>query len=425
MSVLLSVCHLDQFVVKRFCLIFFLHQLQTLIANWSVFVRIFFGQVDDTAFYESKVSIWRSKNVLPNLCLFHLSFADLEQKNQGFFRKTIGSVVKMAYHVSKEIFCREFFFSKKFFFYFSIGHWANFFCQFDGNLSAPLSLLFSVCQMDQFVVKTLLSKNFFPNIFGHWSQNDQSLFDFFSARLTTLHSTGARDQFEELRPFWKTLVCFIYHLRTLSQKIKAFFRKTIDRFVKIAHHVSKWIFCREFFSKKFFFYLIIGHWATFVCHFDENLSVPLSVLLSVCHLDQFVVKKSLSNFFFSISYGHVSQNYWSLLKFFSAKLTTLLSTSPKDQFEVKHLLWKVFVCFLSFSNIEREINGFFVGKQIAVLSKLLTTCQGDLLKIFLFWKSSFFAHHWSLIDFISGISTNNSLLCPQNCFLSVHCNILW
>ena len=248
---------------------------------------------------------------------------------------------------------------------------------------------------------------------------------FFSARLTTLHSTGARDQFEELRPFWKTLVCFIYHLRTLSQKIKAFFRKTIDRFVKIAHHVSKGIFCREFFSKKFFFYLIIGHWATFVCHFDENLSVPLSVLLSVCHLDQFVVKKSLSNFFFSISYGHVSQNYWSLLKFFSAKLTTLLSTSPKDQFEVKHLLWKVFVCFLSFSNIEREINGFFVGKQIAVLSKLLTTCQGDLLKIFLFWKSSFFAHHWSLIDFISGISTNNSLLCPQNCFLSVHCNILW
>ena len=121
MSVLLSVCHLDQFVVKRFCLIFFLHQLQTLIANWSVFVRIFFGQVDDTAFYESKVSIWRRKNVLPNLCLFHLSFADLEQKNQGFFRKTIGSVVKMAYHVSKEIFCRELFFEKVLFLF---QHWA-------------------------------------------------------------------------------------------------------------------------------------------------------------------------------------------------------------------------------------------------------------------------------------------------------------
>ena len=212
-----------------------------------------------------------------------------------FFRQKIfGKFVTTAYHVSKNILWR-FFLKKKSFFH----HWAlsDFFCHFDGNLSVKLSVLLSVCQMDQFVVKTFLSENFFPIIFGHWSQNDQSLFDFFSARLTTLHSTGARDQFEELRPFWKTLVCFIYHLRTLSQKIKAFFRKTINRFVKIAHHVSKGIFCREFFSKKFFFYLIIGHWSTFVCHFDENLSVPLSVLLSVCHLDHFVVKKNLSNFF--------------------------------------------------------------------------------------------------------------------------------
>ena len=144
---------------KNFCLIIFSPSITDIDRKLISLCSNFFGQVDDTGFYESKVSIWRKKNVLTNLCLFHLSFADLEQKNQGFFRKTIGSVVKMADHVSKEIFCREFF-SKKFFFYFSIGHWANVFCHFDGSLSVPLSVLFSVCQLDQFLVNKCLSKLF-------------------------------------------------------------------------------------------------------------------------------------------------------------------------------------------------------------------------------------------------------------------------
>ena len=70
---------------KKFVQFFFLHHFWTLIAKWSSFVRIFFGQVDDTAFYGSKGLIWGLKAVLTNFCLFYLSFADLESKNQGFF----------------------------------------------------------------------------------------------------------------------------------------------------------------------------------------------------------------------------------------------------------------------------------------------------------------------------------------------------
>ena len=97
--------------------------------------------------------------------------------------------------------------------------------------------------------------------------------------------------------FDKVFVCFFNDLWKLNGEITVFFRrKTIGSFVDPAYHVSKGLLCREFFPKNFSFF-IIGHWATFVCHFDEILSVPMSVLLSVCQLDQFVVKKVSSNFF--------------------------------------------------------------------------------------------------------------------------------
>ena len=288
-----------------------------------------------------------------------------------------------------------------------------------------MSVLLSVCQLDQFVVKKFLSNIFFLHQLQTLIANWSVFVRISSAKLTTLPFTSPRYQFDERKTFWQIFVCFIYHLRTLSKKIKAFFGKQ-------SAALSKWLTTcpRRFFAKNFFFKKVLflfQHWALSerFLSFRRKFVGPVVSTAFCLSLRPVCGEKILSNFFFSISYGHVSQNYWSLLKFFSAKLTTLLSTSPKDQFEVKLLLWKVFVCFLSFSNIEREINGFFVGKQIAVLSKLLTTCQGDLLKIFLFWKSSFFAHHWNLIDFISGISTKNSLRCRQNCFLSVHCNILW
>ena len=155
---------------KTFVQKFFYHHFWTLIAKWSVFVRIFFGQVDDTAFYGSKGSIWGLKAVLTNFCLFYLSFADLEQKNQGFFRKTIGSVVKMAYHVSKEVFCREFFFRKSSFSISALGIERTFYvisteicrsrCQY-----CFLFVNWPVCGEKIFV------KYFFHIIFGHSSKS--------------------------------------------------------------------------------------------------------------------------------------------------------------------------------------------------------------------------------------------------------------
>ena len=116
LSVLLFVCQLDLFVVKKsLSKLFFSNHIRTLIANLSVSVRILFGQVDDTAFYESKGSIWGQKTVLSKLSLLHLSFAYLEGKSQGFFQKTVSRFVKTANHVSKMILWRSFFWKSSFF----------------------------------------------------------------------------------------------------------------------------------------------------------------------------------------------------------------------------------------------------------------------------------------------------------------------
>ena len=169
-----------------------------------------------------------------------------------FFRqKIIGKFVTAAYHVSKNILWR-FFLKKKLFFI--IGHWATLVCHFDENLSVPMSVLLSVCQLDQFVVKKV-SSNFFLHKLQTLIANWSVFVRFFSAKLTTLPFTSPRYQFDEGKTFCQIFVCFIYHLRTLSQKIEAFFRKTFGRVVKIDHHVSRGIFCREFFFEKFSFFI--------------------------------------------------------------------------------------------------------------------------------------------------------------------------
>ena len=85
-TVLLSVCQLHQFVLKFFVSKnFFSQQFWILIANLSVFVQVFFNQVDDTVFYESERSIWRQTIVLTK---FFISFFILREhwtKKNGFF----------------------------------------------------------------------------------------------------------------------------------------------------------------------------------------------------------------------------------------------------------------------------------------------------------------------------------------------------
>ena len=254
MSVLLSVCHLDQFVVKRFCLIFFLHQLQTLIANWSVFVRIFFGQVDDTAFYESKVSIWRRKNVLTNLCLFHLSFAYLEQNNQGFFRKTIGSVVKMAFHVSNEIFCREFFFGKSSFSISALGNERTFSVISTEICRSRCQYCFLFVNQTRLLWKNFCQKFFFTSFLDIHPKIISLRPNFFSAKMTTLLSTSPKDQFEDITSFWQSFCLFFQWFLESERRNNGFFSSKNIR--QVCHNCLPRVqeyFVKIFFEKKIFF----------------------------------------------------------------------------------------------------------------------------------------------------------------------------
>ena len=138
---------------------------------------------------------------------------------------------------------------------------------------------------------------FFSHHFRTFSKKLSIFFETFSVNLTELHFTSPKDQFEDIILFWQSFCLFFFHyLPKLNGEITVFASK------KQSANLSNLLttYPRRFFEEYFFekvLFFIIGHWATFVCHFDEILSVPMSVLLSVCQLDQFVVKKVSSNFF--------------------------------------------------------------------------------------------------------------------------------
>ena len=199
--------------------------------------------------------------------------------------------------------------------------------------------------------------------------------------------------------FDKDVVCFFHVLLKLNGEITVFFCQKNNRQIcdiclpRIQEH-----FLKKFFLKKFFFF-IIGHWATFVCHFDEILSVQMSVLLSVCQLDQFVVKKFLSNIFFLHQLQTLIANWSVFVRIFSAKLTTLPFTSPRYQFDERKTFWQIFVCFIyHLRTLSKKIKAFF-GKQSAALSKWLTTCPRRFFaKNFFFKKVLFLFQHWALSE---------------------------
>ena len=148
---------------------------------------------------------------------------------------------------------------------------------------------------------------FFSHHFRTFNENLSNVFETFPVHLTKLHSTSPEDQFEDITLLWQSFsLCFFHVLPNLNRESSVFFRrKTIGRFVTTAYHVSGGIFCRKVFLTKFFFFFIIGHWATFFGHFDGSLTVPLSVLFTVCQIEQFVVKKFLSKLF--------SHHFWTLI----------------------------------------------------------------------------------------------------------------
>ena len=238
---------------KKFVQFFFLHHFWTLIAKWSSFVRIFFGQVDDTAFYGSKGLIWGLKAVLTNFCLFYLSFADLESKNQGFFSENNRQGCQnCSPRVHVDIL--QGFFFRKVFFYLIIGHWSTFVCHFDEKLSLPLSVLFSVCQLDQFLVKNVCRKI----LLHHLRTFSKILSVFFRKSFGQLNKTAFHVSRGKI---WgqnivltKMLFVFFHVLPKLNGEITDFFvKKTIGKFVTFPYHVSKKICWRSFFWKSSFF----------------------------------------------------------------------------------------------------------------------------------------------------------------------------
>ena len=288
---------------------FFSHHFRTFSKNWSIFSKLFRSSWQNCILPDHRI------NLRTYICfdkVFVCFFNDLWKLNGEI---TVFFVEKQseALSILLTTYPRGYFaenFLRKSSFFFIIGHWATFSCHFYGNLSVPFPVLFSACQMDQCVVKKLLSKYFFPIIFGHWSQNDQSLFELFPAKLTTLQSTGPRNQFEDLSPFWQTFVCFMYPLRTLSQKIKAFFRKTIDRVVKIAHHVSKGIFCWEFFFRKSSFSIsALGIERIFSVISTESCRSRCQYCFLFVNKTSLWWTKFRSKIFFHIIFGQSSKNY--------------------------------------------------------------------------------------------------------------------
>ena len=259
---------------------------------------------------------------------------------------------------------------------------------------------------------------FFSINYRHWSQIDQSLFEFFSAKLTTLPFTSPRYQFDEGKTFWQIFVCFIYHLRTLSKTIKAFFGKQ-------SAALSKWLTTcpRRFFAENFFFKKVLflfQHWALSerFLSFRRKFVGPVVSTAFCLSIRPVCGEQNFCQKFFSHHFWTFIQKLIVFVRiFFSAKLTTLLSTSPKDHFEVITLFWQSFCLFFQwFLESERRNNGFFSSKNNRqICHNCLPRVQEDFVKIF-FWKSSFF-HHWALSGFC--MSFQRKFVGPLSVLLSV------
>ena len=262
LSVLLSVCHLDQFVVKDFLSkTFFSYQFRILIeVDQSVFV-IFSAKLTTL---HSKSPMDQFEDIKPFRKSFvHLSVADLVRKSKSYFSENNRQVRQNCLPRVQGDLLKKFFW-KKIVFYFIIGHWAIFFCHFDKILLLPFSVLLSVCQKDQFVVKSFCPSFFSPIIFGYWSQIYRSLFIFFPTKSTTLHSTSPGVNLRTYNRFVKTLfVSFIFCV-PWANKSRLFSRKQSAGLSKLLTTCPRW-FLKKFFWKSSLF--IIGLWASCFCHF--------------------------------------------------------------------------------------------------------------------------------------------------------------
>ena len=287
-----SVC--GEKIFLKFFSPLFLDIDRKLISLWS----IFFSAKWRHCFLRVRRITLKTSICFENFLYVFSSFWNIERKINGFFcRKTNSSFVKTDYHLSRRS-VEEIFFSKRFFFCSSlklerISSWLS-----DKNFSAVSSKLLSVCALQQFVVKLFSVKNVFLSSF---SDIQQKLVLFSKLFRSSWQNCIVPDHMINLRTyicFDKVFVCFFNVLWKLNREITVFFvEKQSEALSILLTTYPRGYFAENFFAKKFFFF-IIGHWATFSCHFYGNLSVPFSVLFSACQMDQCVVKKLLSKIFF-------------------------------------------------------------------------------------------------------------------------------
>ena len=345
----------------------------------------------------SKGSLWGLNFVLKKFFfVFFLVFAKMSREITVFSVRNNQHVCHNCLTRVQEYFLKNFFWRSSFFL-----HWAlrDFLCHFGNNLSVPLSVLLSVCHLDQFVVKDFLSKTFFSYQFRILIEVDQSVFVIFSAKLTTLHSKSPMDQFEDIKPFRKSFV----HLSVadLVRKSKSYFSEN-NRQVRqnCLPRVQGDLLKKFFFGKSSFFISSLS--------IERDFSVSST---NFCHSGCQYCLLSVScsnlmwNFFYRIYFSAIIFRHWAkinrfLTKVFSAKVKKTAFYESKGSFwGHQTVLTNICLFHLSFGHLESKNKSFFFGKRSAGLSKTLPRVQGDFSKKN-FLKSFFFSfHHWTMSDF--------------------------
>ena len=155
------------------------------------------------------------------------------------------------------------------------------------------------------------------------------------------------------------------------------------------------------------------------------MSVGPSVRLSVCQLHQFVVKFFVSNNFFSHHFRILIANLSVFVQiFFNQVDDTVFYESERSIWRQTVVSTKFFISFFILLEHWTIKKGFFGGKPINRFVKPAYDFSRRSFEELFLRKGSFFALHWHLSNFFSGILTKNSVRCRQNCFVSVHCNKL-
>ena len=171
-------------------------------------------------------------------------------------------------------------------------------------MSVEPSVLLSVCQLHQFVVKFFVSNNFFLPPFSDTDRKFIGLCsNFFQPSWRHCFLRVRKINLKTNKCFDKLFYLFFHPSRTLNEKKGFYGEKPISRFVKPLT-IPQGDPLKNFFHEEVLFCSSLTLEQFFFWHSDKIFSAVSPKLLCVCPLQQFVVKKILSKMFFSSIFGH-------------------------------------------------------------------------------------------------------------------------